>query len=285
MRLVEMKIEVDDGTVLFVRDYRPNVQTLSNSDRFRTMVWIHGLGEHGGRYLHLTDVFVGRDWRLILIDLRGHGRSTGLRTHVRSFDEYVTDLAQVWDQLNLNSERVVLGAHSMGGLIALRAVQTDRIRPSAIVLSSVLLGVKLRISPFKRILGRLLVKLVPTVRFRNGLDPCNMTRDAEFSRQRRADPLIVRTVTASWFFSMETAIAQARRDVHQISIPILALRGGADVTTDGDVVAHWLMQTASEVTDLISLPDHVHGLLHESDWKDTTNRVLTWLESTAPSLF
>ena len=56
----------------------------------------------------------------------------------------------------------------------------------------------------------MLVRFVPEARFRNGLDPRNMTRDAGFARERREDPLIVRTVTASWFFAMETAPVRLR---------------------------------------------------------------------------
>ncbi|MEK6261130.1 MAG: alpha/beta fold hydrolase [Planctomycetota bacterium] len=280
MRLGELEIEADGGVTLFVRDFHPDEQTVPAGDSPRTIIWLHGLGEHGGRYLHFAEDLVERGWRVILPDLRGHGRSTGTRTHVASFDEYVEDMARVWTRFELGAGQAVLGSHSMGGLVALRAVQRDRVQPSALVLSSPLLGVKVRVSRIKRFLGRALVRIFPKTRFRNGLDPRNMTSDEEFARQRREDPLIVRTVTASWFFAMETAVAQARRDASRITIPVLALQGLSDLTTDGDVLANWLAQTNSDVRDLVSLPDHVHELLHETDWHETLVRILEWLERT-----
>ncbi len=245
----------------------------------RTIVWVHGLGEHGGRYLHLPEFLNEHGWRIILMDLRGHGRSTGARTHVRSFDEYAADVAAVWKRFELGAEGAVLGAHSMGGLVALRAVQAGCIQPEALVLTSPLLGVKVYVSPLKRWLGQLLVKVYPEARFRNGLDPRNMTRDEGFARERRADPLIVKTVTASWFFAMEAALVEVHRDVHKITVPVLALQGLSDRTTDGDLVARWLANTTTPTKQLLALPDHVHELLHEADWRDTLTRIVEWLES------
>ena len=280
MQLDEVEVEADGGVTLFVRDYRPDERFLPAVDSPRTLVWVHGLGEHGGRYLHVAEDMVERGWRFILLDLRGHGRSTGSRTHVGSFDEYANDVARVWKRFELGSGRAALGSHSMGGLVALRTVQTGRVLPSALVLSSPLLGVKVRVSRLKRWLGRALVKFLPEARFRNGLDPRNMTSDEEFARQRREDPLIVRTVTASWFFAMEAAIKQAHRDAGQIAVPILALQGLSDVTTDGDMLSNWLAKTTSGAKELVSLPNHVHELLHESDWRETLDRIIEWLERT-----
>jgi len=278
MRVAELEIGSDSGVTLFVRDCRSVEPTGPSNDFPKTLVWVHGLGEHGGRYLHLAEELVGRGWRVVLVDLRGHGRSGGTRTHVASFDEYVTDLGRVWTRLELGADRAVLAAHSMGGLVALRAVQAGCVHPAGLVLSSPLLGIKLRVSRLKRLLGELAVRVLPKTRFRNGLDPRNMTSDEEFARQRREDPLIVRTVTASWFFAMEAAIRQASRDAGRITVPVLVLQGLGDLTTDGDVLANWLAKTSSEVKGLIGLPNHVHELLHETDWRQTLDQILEWLE-------
>lgn len=260
---------------LFFRDCRPD-----NGVVHGTLIWVHGLGEHGGRYDHVAAAMTQLGWRVIFGDLRGHGQSAGTRTHVRSFDDYVADVTRIWNRFDLGTGRTVLGGHSMGGLVAVRAVQKGTVRPSALVLTSPLLRVKLRINPLKRWLGQLLVGFLPTARFNNGLDARNMTYDPEFARLRREDPFIIRTVTAGWFFAMEAAIAEAHREASKIAIPILALRGLADETTDGDVVSSWLAQTSAPVSELISLPEHVHELLHESDWRATLTRILDWLERT-----
>jgi alpha-beta hydrolase superfamily lysophospholipase len=289
MSLHELQFETSDGLTLFVRDFRPD-QALDKVDSSgeaaadrqgcaaRTIVWVHGLGEHGGRYLHLPQFLLPLNWRLILLDLRGHGRSSGLRTHVRSFDDYARDVATVWQQLKLGESAAVLGAHSMGGLVALRSVQSGVIQPKALVLTSPLLGVKVHVSRLKRWLGSLLIRVYPQARFRNGLDARNMTRDESFASARRADPLIVKTVTASWFFAMEAALKAVHDEASRIDVPVLALQGEDDRTTDGELVSRWLEHTTAQPRELLTLPHHVHELLHESDWEQTMTRIVQWLD-------
>lgn len=276
MELVTSEIEGADGVRLFVRDHRPIAPPR------RTFFAVHGLGEHGGRYEHFAEWLVERGDRVIMGDLRGHGRSAGTRTHVLTFDEYPADLGILWKHFELSRQQTIVFGHSMGGLIAVRAVQTGQVDPAALVLTSPLLGLKLRVHPLKRWLGRLMVQVLPKTRFRNGLDPRNMTRDAVFAEERRNDPLIVRTVTASWFFAMQRAIVQAHRDASRLEIPILAFRGLADETTDGDMLSQWLTQTRSSFRELVSLPMHVHEVFHESDWQDSMVRMLHWLDRCLP---
>lgn len=283
MPMHELVVESTRGVTLFVRDYRPELDVTQKNQSVQTFVWVHGLGEHGGRYLHVADDLVSRGWRVVLIDLRGHGRSTGSRTHVLSFDEYADDVDRVWSRLKLGDGSAALAAHSMGGLVVIRAVETGRVHPSALVLCSPLLGVKVRVSPLKRFLGRALVGFIPKARFRNGLDPKNMTRDEEFARERREDPLIIRNVTASWFFAMERAIKQAHLDAAKVSVPLLIFQGLSDLTTDGEVLASWMAKTNSSSKEMISLPDHVHEILHESDWLESLDQMIEWLERTGAS--
>jgi lysophospholipase len=157
-------------------------------------------------------------------------------------------------------------------------VETGAVDPAALVLSSPLLGLKLRVNPIKELLGRLLVRILPETRFQNGLDPTNMTHDQTFAQERRQDPLIVKTVTAGWFFAMRQAIALAHRDAAKITVPMFAVLGMADETTDGDVLSQWMTKTNSRSRELVSLPAHVHEVFHESDWRETAGRMVDWLE-------
>lgn len=273
MRLETIELDVEPGIRLFVRDHRPAL-----GSHQRTLFSIHGLGEHGGRYEHFADWLVERGWRVINCDLRGHGRSTGTRTHVMTFEEYPRDLGTVWKHFELKRDQTVIFGHSMGGLIAVRAVQMGTVDPAALVLTSPLLGLKMRVNPLKKLLGQVLVGILPKTRFSNGLNPTNMTRDARFAEERRNDPLIIRTVTASWFFAMQRAITQAHRDAEKIRIPVLAFRGLADETTDGDALSTWMTKIQSPTQELVSLPLHVHEVFHESDWCESMERMMRWLD-------
>lgn len=272
MEVIADEIEGTNGVRLFVRDHRPA------GDPHGTFLCVHGLGEHGGRYQHFAEWLAERGWRVIVADLRGHGRSDGTRTHVTSFDEYPLDLGILWKHYRLEKKSTILFGHSMGGLVAVRGVQMGCVEPVALVLTSPLLGLKLKVNPLKRLLGQALVQILPKTRFKNGLNANNMTRDPRFAEERRNDPLIVRTVTAGWFFAMQQAIVLAHRDAKKIQIPVLAFRGMADETTDGDVLSTWLTKTDSPSRELVSLPLHVHEVFHESDWSDSMVRMTQWLD-------
>ena len=273
MRLESQILKTKDGIDLFVRSYWPD-----QPDPGRVLYCVHGLGEHGGRQEHVADVLTENGWRMIVADLRGHGRSGGVPTYVKSFDDYADDIALIWEQLGLNDAPPVLLGHSMGGLVAVRTVQVGRVQPSALVLSSPLLGLKLRVNPLKEMIGRVLVRVYPTVRFSNGIDPANMTRDSEFAAMRRGDTLINKTVTAGWFLAMQSALQAAKRDASKVSVPVLALQGENDRTTDPAALADWWDRIQSTEKELIVYPNHVHELFFEPDWRTTTLQMLNWLE-------
>ena len=273
MRLESQIVKTRDGVELFVRSYWPD-----QPDPGRVLYWVHGLGEHGGRHVHVAELLAENGWRMIVADLRGHGRSGGVPTYVKSFDDYANDIGLVWEHLGLNDAPPVLLGHSMGGLVAVRTVQLGCIQPSALVLSSPLLGLKIRVNPFKELLGRMLVRFHPTVRFSNGIDPANMTRDSEFAAMRRGDTLINKTVTAGWFVAMQSALQAAKQDASKVSLPVLALQGENDRTTDPAALAEWWDQIRSTEKELIVYPNHVHELFFEPDWRTTTLQMLNWLE-------
>jgi lysophospholipase len=272
MRLETQVIKAPDGIELFVRSYSPEHQ-----DPTRTLFWVHGLGEHGGRHEHVAGVLTQRGWRMIVPDLRGHGRSGGIPTYVNSFDEYIDDIALIWKRLRLDPSVALLG-HSMGGLVVVRAVESHRIVPSVLVVSSPLLGLKLRVNPLTVLLGRLLVRFLPAARFANGIDPANMTHDSEFAEIRRCDKLINKTVTAGWFFAMKAALAEASRDAAKVTLPVLALQGTLDRTTDPGAMSSWWFRIGSTDKKLIVLEDHFHELFFEPDWQTTANLMVDWLD-------
>ena len=273
MRLETRVVAAADSLELFVRSYLPD-----QSDPSRVLYWVHGLGEHGGRHEHVAKALTDQGWTMIVGDLRGHGRSGGTATHVMTFDQYLDDIELIWRQLGLKDSAPTLLGHSMGGLVAVRAVQSGRIVPASLVLSSPLLGLKLQVNPVTKLIGRALVRFFPTIRFSKGIDPANMTSDSEFAAARRGDSLINKTVTASWFFAMQGAMEAARRDAFKVSLPVLALQGANDQTTDPDALVDWWEQIPSKRKLLLLLPDHVHELFFEPDWLQTTRQMLDWLD-------
>ena len=88
------------------------------------LVATHGVCEHLERHDYLVDLF-SHKYNILQYDLRGHGRSTGKRTYVNSFDDYAKDLDEIMScmQQTFRMEKFVMFGHSMGALITAQYLQ------------------------------------------------------------------------------------------------------------------------------------------------------------------
>lgn len=269
-----VEIRSVDGTMLFVRDHRPPGVRESP-----TVLLAHGACEYGARYKHVADQLVTQGWRVIVPDLRGHGRSSGVRTHVNDFREYVEDLEAVQSWFSLTPERTLLIGHSMGGLVAIRYGQRFPDYVAGLVLMSPLLGVTVPIPRTIIALGKLMSYIAPRTRFRSRVDTADTTHDDQVLAARENDPLVERSMTAGWFFAMRSAVRKAWDDASRIELPTLILQAGADRIVDPVAPQIWLDGTSSVDRTFQSFPGHFHELFNEPDWRETTTLVGNWLDA------
>ena len=67
-------LRIADGICLNLRTWPGPVGPARGS-----VLVVHGLGEHGGRYAHVAARLAGQGWAVAGYDQRGHGLSTGPR--------------------------------------------------------------------------------------------------------------------------------------------------------------------------------------------------------------
>lgn len=261
-----------DGLRLHVRTCTPGGDSPCS-----TILFIHGGGDHGGRYLHVAERLAERGWRSIVPDYRGHGASDGERWDVDRYETYLADLARVLEHCGQPKEDTVLLGHSFGGLLAARWSEVAPL-PRATVLTSPLLGLAVQVPVWKRCLGQLLLYVAPKTRFRSGLDPKNMMHDPERLAQRKLDPYLQKVLTARWFFAMQHCIADTWRDAVAMNAPLLVLQGADDRTVLPTASQDWMERTASVEREFHAFPGHVHELLNEADWAETVDLIANWLE-------
>lgn len=273
MQTRSLVLAAADGTPLFLRIHRP---ALANARR--TLILIHGAGQHGGRYDHLAAEASARGWTVVAVDLRGHGRSGGVPTHLDRFEDYLSDLDVILNHLQLDDRRTALLGHSLGGLVSVRFVQTRRPQLGALVLSSPLLALRVEVTQLKRAVGRLCALIAPRTRFRTGVREADLTTNAHALQQRREDPLSRRSVTAGWYFEVLDAVCEAWQATDALSLPLLLLQGDADQIVDPEAPYRWLPRVASTDKTLQVLTDQLHELFNEPDWHITADEVLNWLE-------
>lgn len=262
-----------DATDLFVRHYR----THSEADP-RTLFIVHGMSEHGERYDHVAQVAAARGWNVLISDLRGHGRSGGVPTHVSSFGQYVDDLSAVSRHFGLKPQSTAILGHSMGGLVTARWLQRDSEVAAAAVLTSPLLGISVPISPFTIALGKAASLVYPQARFKSRVDQSFTTRNEEVLQRRAVDPYNRRSVTAGWYFAMESAMKSVWSEATRILCPLLLMQAGDDHIVDPKASRPWFDTIASIDKSFHLFPEHYHELLNEPDWQQTAGSMMDWLD-------
>ena len=184
------QVETRDGLILRGREW-----PLASARG--TIVLVHGLGEHVGRYPHVAACFNARGWRVVGYDHRGHGESEGARGRLAAADDLLVDLASVLDAVRAEHPAgpLVLLGHSLGGLVAARFV-AGALAPAAawarqvdaLLLSSPALATTM--SPLQKAMLAVLGPLTPDLAVGNGLKPEWISRDPAVVAAYKADPRV-----------------------------------------------------------------------------------------------
>ena len=250
------------------------------------VVVVHGLGEHAARYEPVAAALNEAGFAVFGADHRGHGRSSGLRGHVDGFGEYVADLADVmtYARTQVPAGPLLMLGHSMGGLIALRYLQTG-VSPAADgwVLSNPLLGVAIRPPRIKVLAGRLLSRLLPRLRLDNELVPENISRDPEEVRKYVQDPLVHRHISTRWYTSMTAALASAHADAGAVKAPTLWLLSGQDRICDSTASMAFARALPGKSTTIQRFPDAFHEAHNGPDRQLFLDALVAWAKDQTAS--
>lgn len=258
----ESRQRMRDGTELLLRTWMPDPKRFP--EPAGTVLLVHGLAEHSGRYSHVAAVLCALGLRVRAYDHRGHGASGGPRMVVPNPDSYLDDLAEIHDAaVRQWNELPILLGHSMGGLIAARFA-TARVRPiRALILSSPALALKLSNSMLT--LHRVLLALVPRMRVPNPIDAHMLSHDAEVARAYRTDPLVQGTISASVLESFIRGMAQAQADAPRLEAPMLMLVGGADRIVDPQGSRTFFHNAPEDLRDMVWFDAGYHEIFNEAE--------------------
>ncbi len=191
---------------------------------------VHGGVEHIGRYKHLVKYLTSSNLAVYGNDHRGHGKSEGIRNHIRSFDDYVEDcytLSKIIKKNHKDLPLFIVG-HSMGSLVSQRYILKYQEHIEGAVLS----GSGTRLPPLPKVsefLMRFVPKIWPTFKGPSGIKPEELSSDPESIEDYRTDPLInYKTATAAYgacFFNHYTDI---KEKMSTVTIPVLIQKGELD---------------------------------------------------------
>jgi alpha-beta hydrolase superfamily lysophospholipase len=237
---------------------------------------VHDAGDHGGRYAGLAEELAARGWAVSLPDMRGHGRSEGVRGHSAGIVEAVRDLGDVQDHLAYmapSAPRVLLGQ----GLGAIQALARACERPGellGLVLANPLLAPRFELPRPAQGLRKLFHKVGPESPGRTGFTPESQSSDPGLARAWSEDPLTHDVISLHAGEQALAAIERYGARIAAAGVPTLLLQGEADPF--GDPAR--LRAAAGGEVELHFFPGLRHDLLHELRRAEVHAALFDWLE-------
>lgn len=223
MKHIEGRFKGYNGLGLYYQYWLPEKEPRA------ILLVVHGMAEHSGRYANLVEYFVPKGYAVCSFDLRGNGRSDGLRGYVEQFSAYVYDLKTFFDMLRdeYKDTRIFLVGHSMGGTIATVYAIHYQDGIDGLILSGATLkvgGVSWGLIIVARILSLFLPKIGIYV-----IDASTISRDKAVVDAYENDPLVYRgKIRARLGVELIKTTQVLSHQMSRINLPILIMHGSAD---------------------------------------------------------
>lgn len=271
-------LSTDDGLPLFLHDW-PHAAPRG------TVLIVHGLGEHGGRYAHVAAQLNAWGWRVLANDHRGHGRSGGERGRIASDDALLRDLSLVIDAARAGSTGpLLLLGHSMGGLIAARFVAEGLQAAPApwhrevdgLVLSSPAL--RIGMNGFQKLLLATLGPLAPNLAVANGLEPSWVSRDPAVVAAYVADPLVHDRITPRLTRFIVDGGEFVRGVAPRWRVPTLLMWAGSDRCVAPSGSAEFAAAAPKAVLQSQVFEPLYHEIFNEPEQAQVFTRLQAWLQ-------
>lgn len=191
---------------------------------------VHGMAEHCGRYTRAVERFTANNIATFTFDLRGHGQSPGDRADISSFQRFVDDLLALRRAIVAAHPGLPLfiWAHSLGSIVTIRAVEQDGANLAGVITSGCPLAAFPRIpSPLRNTVVALATPF-RGVHVNPGLPATDLSHSKVVQDDYVEDPLVPEKVTVRLLIELERACRESLEQAGKITLPWLALHGGAD---------------------------------------------------------
>ncbi len=252
--------------------------TAPGAKKKRALLVLHGMGEHGGRYLHFTHYLKDEFDAIFCLDHRGHGRSGGIRGHVARFDSMADDVALAIKRIAESFSEIHLVAHSMGGQVALRALFLHPELPLASVsVSAPLMAIKVKVPAPKKIAAKVLNKIWGSLQLPTGVNADVLSHDPEVALCYRQDRLVHDKMTPAFFNGLEAAMADSLSRKKGILPPIQFLVPLKDELVDPQTTIRFYESLEHPAKRLKTYPDFFHESMNEVGKERFFDDVREWV--------
>ncbi|MGQ9837333.1 MAG: lysophospholipase [Cyanobacteriota bacterium] len=245
------------------------------------LLLLHGKGDHGGGFVEWATDLAAQGWEVLAPDMRGFGRSGGIRCWINRFSQYQADLEwisrQVWPQDGI--PQIWCGYSSGANWVTEYALAHPE-QVQGLMLLSPAFRIDHYFTPFTQRLLQLLDRVAPQLALTGVYEPSRVTSLPEQQAAFAADSYICGVTrarfTAELIRSGQRCLAQA----HRLHLPILLLYTSADSVVNPAGALEFACQAPK--AQVQNFPDSGHDLLHDSQAEAVKQTVQQWLSQHFP---
>jgi alpha-beta hydrolase superfamily lysophospholipase len=250
-----------------------------------TVLIVHGLGEHAGRYEHVARRLNGWGFAVRGYDHYGHGESGGARGGLPAESRLVDDLGDVIDstrqRMSPVTPLIVLG-HSMGGLVAACLAALAQVRIEGLVLSSPALDAGL--TPLQKLLLATVPRVAPRLTLGNGVEPRFVSRDPAVVAAYQSDPRVHDRICARLARFIAEAGPSVIAHAAEWSVPTLLMYAGSDRLVNPQGSRAFSQAAPPNVVTTVCFGEHYHEIFNEPDNATVFETLRKWLDAQFPAV-
>lgn len=276
MRYEQGDFVTHDGLRLYRQSWLPENKARAN------VLFVHGIGEHSGRYQNLVDWFGPKGYAMHGFDHRGHGKSPGARGFIQGWSDFREDVRVFVEfvEHEYGGPPTILLGHSMGALIVLDYGLHYGSGLKALVASAPPLVQGEGVSPVVLFAARALSHILPGLTMKTGLSVEGLSRDAAVVQAYREDPLVHGLGTprlgAEMQRVMKDTLAGAPR--WPVDLPLCLLHGGADVICPPTGSMQFFENATAQHKARFEYPEFRHEVFNENGKEQVFADLESWLE-------
>ncbi|MFC5530195.1 alpha/beta hydrolase [Cohnella yongneupensis] len=274
MTFQQLSWKCTDGTDMYACAWHPEQRTSAKA----VVGFVHGMGEHMGRYVHVAEMLNADGYAVIGFDQRGHGRTSGKRGHTPSYESLFEGIDRMLAEAEASYPGlpVFLLAHSMGGNVALNYMLRKQPRIAGAIVSGPWLKLAFKPPSLQVVLGRVIERFYPKYTSNRPLKAANLTSDPDMIARYVSDPLGHGQITAKFFFSMLRSGRWAIEHAGQLNVPTLIMHATADKVTSA-AASKLFAERAGPSCEWIGWDGFQHELFNELRREEVFAVVRDWL--------
>jgi len=267
------------GESLYVKEWKSAKKRVLHH-----FIILHDICDHHGRYEPLAQYLWEKFEEQIditFIDLKGHGLSSGTRSYVKNFDEYIEDLHLILkDDESFETKKVLIG-QGLGGLIALSYVQKyeqiAREHISSIVLSNPLLYLNIEVHELYESILKKINKYAGKVRFPYKIKGSDLSTDRVRIESYNSDPLINHYMSISLVEEIVKKSKQLLDYSYFLDMPLLMLLSKQDFLVNWSKSSLFMKGMPKSLASERVYPHSAHDLFNEKNRDKVFNDIYNWI--------